>query len=449
VSFDLLIRQALVVDQSSTRRLDVAVKDGLVAALLSPGTQADARRQLDLPGRLLLPGLVDAHVHLREPGLTDKEDFETGTLAAAAGGVTTLLVMPTDDPWTTTARQLRNKIDLASGRLHVDVAFQVVVGRSARDFRTLSELGAVSFEIFTADAPTHFRHETLNDLLTVFTDASHVGAMIGLSPGDQSILAAAEQKPGSDIAAFARSRPPLAEAAAIAMATMVAAESRAKVHFRQTNSALGIETFRRLKTMANVSVETTPQCLIFTETDYVAKGAVLKASPPLRTEEDRAVLLEALRDGTVDMIVTDHAPHTDVEKFAPYMRFADIPGGFPGMQTLLSTMLLLVERDHIDLEDVVRLCCTAPAERFGLGKRKGSISVGRDADIVVLDPSRSTTIDAAAFFSKSKHSPFNGLSVPLCIERVLLGGRDIVVAGEPQAGRQGTVLTSFDRDANG
>ena len=443
--FDLLIRQARVVDPSGIAARDVAIKDGIISALLPPAAPADARRVLDRPGCLLMPGLVDAHVHLREPGLTHKEDFDSGTQAAAVGGVTTVLVMPTDDPWTVTPRQLQEKMAQASGRLHVDAAFQVAVERPPGDVATLKSLGAVSFEVFTADAPQSFRHENLHDLLAALRAIARTGGLIGLSPGDQSLLSAADLPSARDIADFLAMRPPAAEASGIAMAVAAAAGTQAIVHIRQISSALGVETFRRMKGMAYISIETTPQCLLFTQADYRKLGAVLKASPPLREAEDVAALRQALRDGTIDMIVSDHAPHTAAEKLATYDRFADIPGGFPGVQTLLATMLHLVALGEIGLSDVVRLCSFAPAKRFGLSERKGAIAVGRDADILVIDPEADTRISASGLYSKTKHTPFEGIVIPYRLERVLLRGVDISANGLPQARHSGRILTRFNR----
>ena len=192
--------------------------------------------------------------------------------------------------------------------------------------------------------------------------------------------------------AFLASRPPLAEAGGIARAVLAAAETGARVHVRQINSALGVATWRRLRDMADVSVETTPQNLFFTAADYETMGAGLKASPPLRQAEDVAALREALSARLIDMVATDHAPHSPAEKAAAYAAFADIPGGMPGLQTLLQTMLKLVDEGVIGLSDIARMCAANPAARFGLKGSKGRIAPGFDADILVLDMRRESVI---------------------------------------------------------
>jgi dihydroorotase len=441
---DTVIRGGLVVSATAIRPLDVAIADGRIAGLLVPGTPIAARETIEAAGCYLLPGLVDAHVHLREPGLTHKEDFVSGTAAAVAGGVTTLLVMPTDDPWTVTPAQLRAKMALAEGRLHVDVCFQAatLVAQDPEEAEALAEAGAVSFEVFTADVPADFRHGTLDRLTRTLARLAPLGRTIGISPGDQSILDAAERTrdpAGSGVAAFLASRPPLAEAGGIMLGLMAGAASGGRLHIRQSNSALGIETYRRLKSLADASIETTPHCLLLTSDDYERGGAWLKASPPLRRPEDRAALMAALKDGTIDIVATDHAPHADAEKQEVRAHFGDVPGGFSGLQTLLHTLLHLVERGDLALTDIARVSARNPAERFGLGAVKGAIEPGLDADLLLLDPGQASTVRAEDQRSRSRYTPFEGMTVPYRLRQVLLRGRVIFTENTVAPGRSGLV----------
>jgi dihydroorotase len=432
---DLVLTGGRVVSAEGIAAADIAIEDGCIVEV---GGTGPARRSIDVSGRLLFPGLVDAHVHLREPGLTHKEDFESGTRAAAVGGVTTLLVMPTDDPWTETPTQLLSKMALAEGRIHVDVAFQVVLGREPIDVAELAELGAVSFEVFTADVPEPYRHDGTAALSAALHRLRGLGVQIGVSPGDQSILDATADT--GSIAAFLASRPPLAEAMGIARAILAARDANATVHIRQVNSALGVETLRRMKSLADVSAETTPQNLLFTAEDYIKGGQQLKASPPFRQAEDLAALAAALRDGTVDVVATDHAPHAPDEKARSHARFSEVPGGMAGVQTLLPVMLHLASKGLISVTDIARLCARNPAQRFGLAGRKGRIAEGHDADIVVVDPSQSSVISHAEQLSKAAFTPFAGLGLPYRIETTYLRGIPIFSDGRVNAARAGRVL---------
>jgi dihydroorotase len=427
--FDLLLRGGTVINATGALRADLAVTAGRVAALLAPEEPASARVEHRVDGCHLLPGLVDAHVHLREPGLTHKEDFVSGTRAAAAGGVTTLLDMPTDEPWTSTASELRDKMRQAAGRLHVDVGFQVAMKRDIAELEALRALAPVSFEVFTADVPPAFRHDTQRDLVRALSALKPLDVLACVSPGDQSILDSARGDGG--VAAFLASRPPLAEASGIARAVLAAADTGARVHVRQSNSALGMATWRRMRDLADVSIETTPQCLLFAASDYAQHGANLKASPPMRELADLDAMRAALRDGVIDIVATDHAPHAPAEKAAHYEAFADVPGGMPGVQTLLATMLHFVASGDIDLPALVRMCSANPARRFGLAARKGALLPGRDADILVLDPSQTTLISNADQLSRAAYTPFDGMRVQGRLTAVFLRGVRIDGNTEP------------------
>lgn len=324
--FETLIRGATAVNAEGLSRGDVGIAAGKVVALIAPGEAAEAGIVIDASGCFLLPGLVDAHAHLRDPGLTHKEDFSSGTHAAALGGVTTVLDMPTDEPWTATAGQLADKMAIAEGRIHVDVGLQAVVSRDLSLVPGLLDLAPVSFELFTADVPDAFLFASLDDVAEALKAFAGTDTLVGISPGDQSILVGSTVRDRSGtIAAFLDSRPPLAEANGIARALVAAASTETRVHVRQINSELGVETWSRLRGIADASVETTPQNLVFTADDYGTRGANLKASPPLRSPQDVDALRAALGAGLIDVVATDHAPHAPAETAAPHAAFADIP----------------------------------------------------------------------------------------------------------------------------
>ena len=446
---DLVLRGGEIVDPGGIHPGDLGVRDGKVVARLRPGEAATARTEIEVEGKLLLPGLVDAHVHLREPGMTWKEDFASGTRAAIAGGVTTVLVMPTDDPWTTTAAELQAKRALAEGRIYADVGLQVAVGERHDELEELAALGAVSFEIFTADVPAPFLHADNAKLRGALAAVARAGGIAAVSPGDQSLLEVelARLTIGRSTASeFVHSRPAFGEALGIARAILAAASLDASVHIRQSNSLPGLEAYRRLRDLADVSIETSPQCLIFTSGDYDRLGPLAKASPPWRGEADRDAWRAALGEGLVDIVASDHAPHLPAEKLALADDFAAIPGGFPGVQTLLVTMLSLVAQGVLGLPDLVRVAATRPAERFGLGRRKGRLQPGFDADILVLDPHRSSTVRDDDQLSRPGFTPFAGLEVPFALERVYLRGREVVGRSGPGREPTGIVLAGGGRD---
>lgn len=440
--FDTLVRGGTVVNADGLSRGDIGIAAGKVAAIIAPDEAAEAGTVVDASGSFVLPGLVDAHVHLRDPGLTHKEDFSSGTHAAALGGVTTVLDMPTDEPWTATAEQLADKMATTEGRIHVDVGLQAVVSRDLSLVPRLLDRAPVSFELFTADVPDAFLFATLDKVAEALKAFTGTDTLIGISPGDQSILTGSSERDRSGtITAFLDSRPPLAEANGIARALVAAASAEARIHVRQINSELGVETWSRLRGIADASVETTPQNLFFTAGDYETQGANLKASPPLRSPHDVDALRAALGAGLIDIVATDHAPHAPAEKAARYAAFADIPGGMPGLQTLLPAMLRLVDEGLIGLPDLVRMCSTNPAERFGIGRRKGRIAAGYDADLLIVDPRRSSIIANADQVSRAGYTPFHGWTVKARLTNVFLRGREIVRDGRLVGPTQGKIVT--------
>jgi dihydroorotase len=355
--------------------------------------------------------------------------------------VMTVLDMPTDDPWTATPAQLAAKMAMATGRIHVDVGFQVVLSRDLEDIDELEALGPVSFELFTADVPEKFLFPTMDAVSEGLSRLANKDMLVGVSPGDQSILTGSTGRGNTgDVAAFLSSRPPLAEANGIARAVLAAASTKTRIHVRQVNSALGIETWRRLRDLADATVETTPQNLFFTAEDYAIQGASLKGSPPLRTRHDVEILRAAMREGLIDIVGTDHAPHSREEKSAPHAAFADIPGGMPGLQTLLQVMLKLVDEKVIGLTDLVRMCAFNPARRFGLGNNKGSIAPGFDADLLVVDRRQTSRISDSEQATRAGYTPFDGWEVSGRLDRVFLRGQEIVRDGKLTGGPRGLVI---------
>ena len=439
---ELLIHGGRVVAATGVEAADLLIDGGCITALLPPRSSVDAARRIDATGRLLFPGLVDGHVHFREPGLTRKEDFASGTRAAIAGGVTTALVMPTDEPWTATTEAFEEKRARLAGRIHCDVGLQVAVSPMPADLVQLASQGAASFEIFTYDVPERFLNASAASIAAAVRAVAEAGGIAAVSPGDQSLhLASISQlpPPPRTAADYVRSRPPIGELAGVTRAVAIAVGTGAAVHIRQIGSALAVDAYRRLKSMADVTIEASPQLLLFTAADYETPiGRLLKASPPARQPADREAMLAAVRDGTIEMIVSDHAPHTPAEKAAAADDFTAIPGGFPGVQTLLLAMLHLVAKRRLRLTDIARLCAEAPARRFGISDRKGRLAPGTDADIVIVEPQHRTTIRHSDQLSKAGSTVLDGLVVPFKIERVVLRGLDAFaddgVAAKP-AGR--------------
>jgi dihydroorotase len=433
---DVVIDGGTLVGPDGLKPRSIGIVGGKVAAIAAPGEGLQARERIDAAGCLILPGLVDAHVHLRDPGLTHKEDFGSGTRAAAAGGVTTVMVMPTDKPMTTTPQLFAEKRAIGERSAHVDFALQAGLGPDTTHVRELRDLGAVSFEVFMADLAPPMLVTTNQELLACLRAVAAVDRVAGVTPGDDAIVAACSVAGATgreeSRRAFLASRPAVAEAIGIARACVAAEAARARIHIRQVSAAASVSVLRALKSAA-ISAEVTPHNLLLEDGEILRRGPIAKVVPPLRSREDLASVRAALREGVIDLVATDHAPHLPEEKALGEEDLAKAPGGFPGVQTLLPLMLRLVEQGVIDYPRLAAACCEAPARRFGLFPTKGALRPGSDADLVVIDPRKPFVIRNEDQQSRARLTPFAGWQAPASPVLTMLRGR--VVA-------RGTQLTS-------
>jgi dihydroorotase len=443
---DLFIADALIAGPAGLVPGGIGVQGGRIVAQTAAGFAPAAREVLDAAGLVALPGLVDAHVHFREPGLTHKEDFASGTAAAIAGGVTTALVMPTDDPLTLTVEDFAAKRALAEGRLHADIGLQALAV-APDHVAALAAAGAISIEVFTGDVPAALLVPDTATLAAILGVCAAAGIVAGITPADDSVIAAALSACGPATAAgatresFFRSRPPLSEAAATARAIAAAAATGAAVHLRQISCRASLAFVAEARARGlDLTAETTPHYLLLDAAEIERQGPVAKVLPPLRDAADCDALWKAL-GGVLDMVVTDHAPHTEAEKARGDADIWAAPGGFPGVQTLLPLMLDAVAAGRIGWPDLVALCCAAPARRFGLYPRKGSLAPGADADIVLVDPARRAPIRAADQLSRARRTPFEGRVVTGWPVLALLRGEVAMRDGRPVGPPRGTVLS--------
>lgn len=443
-SFDMLVLGGQVADAAGLRGIGLGILGGRVAAWLAPGVAPPAAEVVDATGLVVLPGLVDAHVHFRDPGLTHKEDFASGTAAAAAGGVTTALVMPTDVPPTFTAADLAAKRALAQERAHVEIGLQAVA-TGPEHVAALAAAGAVSIELFLGDVPPALLLRDGAALAGTLAACREAGLVAGITPAEDAVIAAAEarlRRPGGDPLDFYRSRPPLSEATGTGRALAAAKATGAAIHLRQIScrESLALVQAARARGL-DVTAETTPHYLLLDEEEIRRQGPFAKILPPLRGAAHRAALWQAVgAGGALDLVATDHAPHTEAEKQPGLADIWAAPGGFPGVQTLLPLMLGAVAEGRIGWGDLVRLCCAAPARRFGLWPRKGGLEPGQDADFVLVDPARRGVIRDEDQLSRARRTPFAGWEVTGWPVATYLRGGCIAREGRVQGAPRGQVM---------
>ena len=426
---DLIISGATVVSDTAAFKASVAISNGSVLAIGDAGAMPAAREVLDATGLHLLPGAIDVHVHFREPGYTHKEDWQTGTAAAAMGGVTTVFDMPNVDPPTGTPEALALKQEAAK-KAHVDYGIYGLLAEDNVDqLESLIEGGVAAFKCFMGNTFGNLPSPSTGAMLEAFEIIAQHGMRIALHAETASIMAWREKRlqaaGRTDPLAHLAARPAVVAVEAVSRAAVLAEWTGARIHILHISSADELRPLRDAKARGvDVTGETCPHYLLFDERAYAELQSLIRVNPPVREKRHQLGLWEALHDGTIDMISTDHAPHTPAEKLRNDIWAVDC--GFPGVETQMPLILTQVRSGRLSIVDYVRLTSTKPAKAFGLYPAKGALLPGSDADITLVDLDRTHTIRAAELNSRSKITPFEGYSVTGLPIHTLVRGRFVM-----------------------
>ncbi|TMJ34710.1 MAG: hypothetical protein E6G96_01085, partial [Alphaproteobacteria bacterium] len=424
-----VVRGQRVVLPSGTRAADVLIVQGRIVGIEAYGS-ASGDEVLDAAERLVLPGLVDSHVHARDPGQTYKEDFGSASRAAARGGITTIMVMPNTVPVVDNVAAFDAVIDAANKSI-VDYAVQALAHASSLDnIEALAQRGAVSFELFLGGGPAALITRARAVQNSLFAAVAAAAGVIGVYPDDPELVA--ELDCGGDAQAIGRAHPAEVEAGALLSVLALPAARQCRVHVRQVSTALSaavVAQMRRRMPGGVLTAEVTPHHLVLTMGDFARCGSDGLIMPPLRAADDVNALWEAIRNGDIATIGSDHAPHSKEEKHPPGEDLREALPGFPGLETFLPAVLTECRRRGISDETFVGLAAQTPARLFGLSDRKGAIAIGLDADLVIVDDSADEMIDCAKFLCKAKYSPFHGRRVAARVEQTILRGEIVYAAG--------------------
>ena len=433
----LVIRAKRAVFPDGIRPAVVVVDDERITALLEDGAAVEAREEIVVPDdQVLMPGLVDSHVHVNEPGRTPWEGYESATRAGLAGGITTILDMPLNSsPPTTTVANLGAKEEAAQGKLSVDVGFWGgAVPGNIDQMAPLWDKGVFGFKCFTAhsgiDEYGYLGYEGVKEVLA---ELAELDAVLIVHAEDSRILAEAPQDITDQYATFLASRPRAAENTAIEQVLAAARETGARVHILHLSSAEALPAIRAAKQEGvKVTVETCPHYLTFAS-ELIPDGATeYKCCPPLRENDNRKALWEGLKDGTIDHIASDHSPCTVDLKVKDTGDFGKAWGGVASVQLGLPAVWTAGEEFGIELSDIARWLAANPCASFRV-PGKGSIAVGNDADFAVVAPEETFVVDVEDLEHKNKISPYQGRTLRGVVKRTVLRGR--TVDRDSKAGR--------------
>jgi dihydroorotase len=430
ITADLVISGGTVVSPDAAFAASVAIKDGVVLAVGAAEAMPPARETLDATGMHVLPGAIDVHVHFRDPGYPHKEDFESGTAAAAFGGVTTVFDMPNTIPPVGTAEVLAAKHKIAAEKAHVDFGLYGLLGDdTVANVPALIEGGVIGFKLYMGNTFGKIPSPSTGAMLEAFEVVAPTGKRISLHAETNSVMERRETRlreaGRTDALAHVASRPAVVAVEAVSRAAILAEWTGARIHILHISSAEELRPLREAKARGvDITGETGPHYLMLSTDDYARFGGVIRVNPPVREARNQEPLWRALADGTIDLIATDHAPHTPEEKTRNDIWTVDC--GFPGVETQMPLMLTAVNAGRMSISDYVKLSAANPAKIWGLYPRKGAIQPGADADIAIVNLARAWTIDDAKLQSRSKVTPWNGRSVKGLPIHTLVRGRFVM-----------------------
>ena len=473
---NLVIRAKQVVLSNRIAPASIHIRDGIITSISSFENVPPDCELIEINHEsIVMPGLVDTHVHINEPGRTNWEGFATATQAAAAGGVTTLIDMPLNSiPPTTTVAGFNAKLEAARGQCYVDVGFWggVVPGNTG-ELAPLFAAGVVGFKCFLIHSGVdEFPNVTEADLRAALPELTKLGAVLIVhaevpGPISRTGIPACRSLDGSPVednatetdrnvcptspgknacptkyVTFLASRPRAAENEAVELMIRLSREFGTRVHIVHHSSADALPVLRDAKTAGlKITAETCPHYLAFAAEDIPDGATEFKCCPPIRERENREQLWSALGSGVIDMIVSDHSPCPPELKLRESGDFLRAWGGISSLQLRLPIIWTEAQRRGFSIQDLTRWLCSVPARLVGLGEKKGALAPGYDADLVVWNPSQEFRVSGAALHHRHKLTPYEGQVLNGIVEKTFLRGTKIYDRGEFIAEPRGLLLT--------
>ncbi len=418
----LVLSNAEAFTEGRLQKKNILIENGKITQISD--AKISSQKEIDCTGKIILPGGIDAHVHFRCPGFEYKEDWVSGSLAAIHGGVTTVMDMPNTRPPTLTLRDYEDKKEMAGKNAAVNFDFYMGFnGSNLSEIEAASVKGLRAVKVYFGSSTESAGQDNLENLAKLFELAKQKGLVVAVHAEDDSeIRKNTEKLEGSKAPDLhAKIRNDVAEAKAIAKLLELQEKIGNKLHIAHLSSKKGLELVKKAKKGRfgrSVTCEVTPHHLLLDSSAYKKLGNLIKCNPSIKPKADREALWNGFVAEEIDIIATDHAPHTLEEKKRPYK---DAPAGVPGVETMMPLLLDLALRKKVGLERVMEACCERPAEIFNW-QSKGMIKEGLDADLIIVDPKKTFTIENESLFTKAGYSPFNGRKLKGFVEKTIVGG---------------------------
>lgn len=428
--YDLCITNGKIINADKSFEGNIYIKGGTIANITKPDIEVmESKRIINVQRKYIMPGFIDPHTHLNDPGLTESEDFYTGTCSAAAGGITTVLEHPLTFPLPSNCVNLENKKKIAESKAVVDFClWGALTPNNYNEIDEMIDIGVIAFKAFM---PYSVEIPQVNDgeLLKHMKNLADKDILIGIHCENDSIVNKSteemiKQKKIKPIN-YSEGRPEIAEIEAVSRVAILAEESKAKVHVVHCSTSKSIDIISQYKRKGvNISVETCPHYLKLCKTDVEALGVYGICNPPLRKKENVEELKNQIVDGCIDFVGSDHATYTFEEKEAGKNNVFDTPAGLTGIQTCFPILFdETVNKKDLRLEEFVKLSSTNVAKRFNIYPQKGAIEVGADADFVIFDSEKLWKVEEDILFYKMKWSPYMNETIKGKVDMTIVRGR--------------------------
>ncbi|SDI35836.1 dihydroorotase [Natribacillus halophilus] len=456
--WDHIIKNGTIVQEEELFEGNIYIKDGKIAAISSTELAGETVEETDATGLHVFPGFMDVHIHSRDPGATHKEDFYHSTWAAAAGGLTTVFEMPNTNPPVNHVENFHKQVENLQPKAHVDFAlWAICLGHlNINEIQSLHEAGAVAFKFFWGYAVHKKTYQLMynykpemedvippfqdGEVYDMFQEVAKTGKPFAIHAENNELIQHLTQKVEEsgrrDYGALLQGRPNLAEATTIQTGISFAKDAGTRLHVLHVSTEEGVELIRQAQQEGYpITSETCPHFLYLSNKDFEKIGPHMKVYPPVKYEKDQNGLWKGIADGVVSVACSDHAPHTEEEKDGDLW---SIPAGMCGVETLAPLMIHAVSEGRITPYELGKLLSSQPARLFGIYPQKGSLQIGTDADLTLVDFKRQKTIHKHELHSKSKVTPYDGFQLQGAPVATIVRGttmmKDGAVTEEP-AGR--------------